>query len=273
MSLPLTLYIAFMEQSTDRTSSVNFRTYLQEELVKRCRANPRYSLRAFAKSLGIAHATLSALLSGKRPFTKNTILRISQSLNLSPKESQYFVQQALLDIFQEQVNEKIYLEFTMDNFLATSEWYYDAILELTKTKKFKSNVKWISQALNLTQAEVKLAVERLQRLGLLSIDDSGRWTDLVPNASTIINNDFTNSALRKYQKQILELSAKSIDEVDIDLRDHTSMTLAIRVEDLPFVKEKIKKFRRQITACLEKTEKTPDQVYQIAISFFPLSRA
>lgn len=41
-----------------------FRALLRQELVRRSAKNPSYSLRSFAKSLGVNHATLSSILAG-----------------------------------------------------------------------------------------------------------------------------------------------------------------------------------------------------------------
>ena len=49
----------------------NFQTCLRNELERRCKANPAYSLRAFAKFLGVDPSFLSKVLSGKREVTRN----------------------------------------------------------------------------------------------------------------------------------------------------------------------------------------------------------
>ena len=58
------------------TAQDSFRERLQAELAARCERNPGYSLRAFANSLGIDHATLSQLMRGKRSMTEATVRRL-----------------------------------------------------------------------------------------------------------------------------------------------------------------------------------------------------
>src|SRR5947209_9956192 len=60
----------------------SFRALLRVELARRCAKNPRYSLRAFARSLEIDHATLSQLLRGRRQVTRAAILRLGRRLGL-----------------------------------------------------------------------------------------------------------------------------------------------------------------------------------------------
>jgi hypothetical protein len=53
-----------------------FAAVLRAELTRRCARNSSYSLRAFARSLDVDHATLSQLLRGRRGLTRDTILRL-----------------------------------------------------------------------------------------------------------------------------------------------------------------------------------------------------
>ncbi len=46
---------------------------MADEFARRRKVNPRYSLRAFALSLGIEHATLSQLIRGTRPISWKSI--------------------------------------------------------------------------------------------------------------------------------------------------------------------------------------------------------
>jgi len=66
--LPFLLVIA--HRLRDRPSAgERLRAILANEFSRRRGANPRYSLRAFARSIGIEHSTLSQLLRSKRAIT------------------------------------------------------------------------------------------------------------------------------------------------------------------------------------------------------------
>jgi transcriptional regulator with XRE-family HTH domain len=65
----------------DRSSAaLRLHAILEAEWARRRRLNPRYSLRAFARSVRIEHSTLSQLLRGKRPTTWKCIQKISGNL-------------------------------------------------------------------------------------------------------------------------------------------------------------------------------------------------
>ena len=242
------------------------RLILQQELMRRISSNSRYSLRAFAKSLGIQAPTLSHILKGNRKLPKNEINRIISALNLGPETF------SNISITPKQNDSSLteYRQFTVDIFNVIAEWYHFTILELVRLPTFKPDPKWIARTLDISINEVNAAIERLVRVEMLEIDKKGMWTVLAPN-NTTTTNPFTNAALKKVQKQFLQKAQTALDETAIDLREQSGMTVALNLKDIPVVKERIKKFRRDLTKFIEANNK-PDEVYQISFSFFPLTK-
>ncbi len=272
------LYVAGMQSFGSKqlddgipSSSADFRSYLQIEFVGRCRKNPKYSIRAFARSLGVHSGTLSAILSGKRKLSESMVQLLGKKLGLSPSE----IDQFRLAIRHTDENHQIQITFhqlSQDSFVSISEWYHDAILELTRLPGFLPESKWIAGRLSISVVEANAALERLKRLGLLKIQDIGTWTASYENDTNILDPDFSSVAMRKYQKQVLELSTIALEEVPKTLRDHTSTTLAIRKADIHEIKQKIKKFRYELASYCQRPDVDPDEVYQLSVSFFPLTR-
>jgi hypothetical protein len=62
------------------SAAVRLRTILNNELLRRRTNNPRYSLRAFARSVKLEHSTLSQLLRGRRAMTWKSIQAIVASM-------------------------------------------------------------------------------------------------------------------------------------------------------------------------------------------------
>ena len=201
--------------------------------------------------------TLSHLLRGSRPFTRNTILSVSKRLGLGP------------EIFSESAKEPQLKQLTLDSFAVISDWYHFAILELVNLKHFKPEAKWIAKVLGITPSEVNIAVERLVRLELLKTEKK-RWCATSSGNSTI-GTELTTIALRKVQKQFLEKALTALESVEPELRDQTGVTFPIAVRDLPQMKEEIKKFRRQLIKQFEKPE-GGDEVYQLSCSLYPLTK-
>ncbi len=255
--------------------AASFRLFLQNELIRRCEKNPAYSLRGFARTLGCDVATLSKMLKGKRGIGRITILNLGTRLGLSPQEIEEFINKRQKG--KRAINKRHdaslidYQQLTLDSFKVISDWYHYGILELMRVDHFKPDPKWIARTLGLTVSEVNIAVERLVRVDLLEITPEGKWKDLTGGTSTTTGNPFTAAAFKKLQRQVLEKAITAIDEVPMEERDQSSVTMAIDSSLLPEAKERIKLFRRDLGKFLSKGEKR-DSVYQLGISLYPLTK-
>lgn len=246
-------------------SHSDFKIYMQSELVRRCKKNPRYSIRAFAKALGMDASTLAKHLNGKRPFGKQTIEKLGKKLGLSPSELAPFLNP---ESFGESCEDS-YEQMNLDLFNIISDWYHFAILELMTIESFSANNKWIAKTLGITLSEATDAVDRLVRCGLLEIQKD-QWLDRSSGRTTNIAPDLTTVAMRHLQKQFLQKAMTALDEVSISQRDNTSISMAIDIDKLPGAKEKIKNFRRSLAKFLSRSGKRND-VYNLTISLYPLT--
>lgn len=250
--------------------SKNFRLFLQEEFTNRCKKNPNYSLRAFAKNLSISHATLSHILRGTRVITPELKLKLGKALGLDPLSINRFSEGKKQVLFTQKATPD-FQQLTLDSFRLISNWEHDAILELTRVQGFKSDIKWIAKQLKISVGEANAAVERLQRMEMLEITSDGLWIDLAGDNTNILGDDFTDVASKRFQKEVLNKALHAIDNVDTSVRNNTSVMLAIDSNDIPEIKKRIKNFRRELTQYLQRKNAKPDQVYQIGIALYPLT--
>jgi uncharacterized protein (TIGR02147 family) len=251
-----------------------YKQIMHQELARRSERNPHYSLRAFSRSMSVDVGVLSRVLANKRTLSFPVADRIVKALSLSPEERGYF----LNSVADEQKNRKLstpiqkteaqFVEVESDYFHIIGDWYHYAILELTDTLGFKNDPKWIAKQFGLNVLEVKLALEKLKKVGLLK-EESGK---LKRNSTQITtkNKELTNSALKKHQKQMLQRACDSMDEFPITERDMTGMTMAIDPAKLPMAKGMIQDFSKELAAFLESGKKK--QVYQLQLSLFPLQK-
>jgi hypothetical protein len=61
-------------------AALRMRSILRGEFDRRRQANPRYSLRAFARSIGLDHSTVSQLIRAKRPISRKAVGSIGRAL-------------------------------------------------------------------------------------------------------------------------------------------------------------------------------------------------
>jgi len=225
--------------------------------------NPSYSLRAMARSFKTSPAHLSQVLSGKRPMTDKFALKVSNKLDLSPLE----MKMALAELSS---SDETSLPFDLiedEKFKLVSDWHHFAILSLSQVPDSKANVRWISQRLGIDYHVAKAAFERLRKLGMIKVENGSYHQ--VPKALHT-TNDVPSSAIRKYHKQNLELAAGKLDEVDVNLREFSAITVATSLKKLPLAKKLIRKFKADIYELLNVGKK--EEVYTLSIQLFPVSK-
>lgn len=250
--------------------SADFRSYLRSELVRRTKQNPKYSLRAFARSLQVQSGFLSKILLGQRRVTEATIQKFGAKLGLSPKEIEAFLQNSDSATVSATAENQDFKQIAYDHFQIISDWYHFAILELAAVQNFEPTAKWISKVLGISLVEAQDAIDRLIRLDYIRVKPKGSW-ELREGFSTTLGTELSASALRKMQKQILEMAILALDNVPVEKRDQTAMTMAIDTSLIPQAKEKITKFRRELCSFLESGKKK-DGVYQLSVSLYPVTQ-
>ena len=246
------------------STNTNFNIFLKEELNRRKRNNPGYSLRAFSKQLGLSSSFVSKVMSGQKNISEETLLKISSRLNLASTELGIFIDQT-----EENSTETPYKTLAVDQFQFISDWYHFAILEAATLKTFKATPDWISAHLNIPLDVAGTALKRLQRLELIKIGKNLKLESDIKN-NTTVSQAAPNSAHTEHERQLLHKAIEALDLYSTEVRSQSSMTLAIPSSRLDEAKDKIKNFRREMTALLQRKGER-DSVYQLSVSFFPLT--
>lgn len=250
-------------------------TLLQTRFAEAQRTNPRYSLRGFAKKVGVHFAALSAILNGKRNVSRKLAARIAERLYLDPQE-----RAELLVLFPEtkasarrgiakgEVIEPTYLELNAQQFRIAAEWEHFAVLSLLQCAEFRSESPWIAARLNITEARAAQVVARLLELGLVALDGGGKLARSERNFRT--PDDVADLSLKKSHEQTLSLARESLYRDSVEHRDFTAVTVAVAPKNLRAAKEMIRKFQDDLCDRLEDGERT--EVYRLSVQLFPLSK-
>lgn len=239
------------------------RQILQSELGRRQNTNPRYSLRAYARDLGVGVSCLSEVLSGKRNLSPKNIIKVLNLLKLSKEQKDQIVAQVL----QNSRLEESYLNLYEDEFYLVSDWYYLAILNLARLKSNQADTDWIAKRLNLSREMAEEALQRLIRMGFLKIENS-RMVRLARPVSTTC--DIPSVAIRNYHKQILDLAAHSLDHVPLEMREVSAITIPTSGKNLAKVKSLLLRTRKKVATMME--DPNGSEVYTLAIQLFPLTK-
>lgn len=243
-----------METTETQTAELRFRHLLQKNLEERVEKNPRYSIRSFARLLQINDSSLSQILRGKRQLSSEQMQK--KLARLGYEDTEITNNKALPNLPR--------ASFDIDT------WVDDALLELMRLPNFTANNKWIASQLAITVAEVNGTLERLEKSGYIDRTQKG-WKCLLSSSSNIVESSFTNESLKRYQRLLLEKSMRSLLECPKEERDHTSIVVAMDANDLLEAKTRIKAFRRELMAFLERPEAKPSRVVALQTSFIPLT--
>ncbi len=231
--------------------------------------NSQYSMRSYAKYLNLNAPVLSEILKGNRAIPKSKLEAISTKLNLSPKEIALFTQsnKNWKTVFNEDIHS---LDFTLNeevHFNIMAEWEHYAILSLTETKGFKSDIPWIAKKLSISEYRTKVCIDNLLHANLLELKNN-IYTCTTSGVKT--TTDISSEALKKGRKQDLIIAEKAIDEIDVSLRDMSTIVFTLNKKLIPEIKDDIKKFRRKLA---KKSESIPgEEVYKLSVQLFPLTK-
>ncbi len=260
-----------------------YRTFLEKEFEIRKTRNPSYSLRAYARSLGIAAPKLSQILRGLCGLSKESAKKISERIGLEGNEQELFVTlvesehsrskfgksyaKAKLDSLKFESYDLIALE----KFQIISDWWHFAILELTNLKSFKSDPAWIAKRLNISKEQASKAIELLLDHGLLKYDSSKKNLKQTHANLATPTTGIPSQHIRSHHTQILSKAITSLETVGVAERDFSSNTLSIDATQIEEARKALREFRRKFCKKIQ-INKPQNRIYCLSMQFFPLDQ-
>lgn len=220
--------------------------------------NPQYSLRSFAKKLGVSSGTVSDILNGKRSVTKKMLSKLQQKLELAPTE---------IEKLYHPVEKPVHFEeLSIEKFNLLSDGIHFSILSLINTEDFHYDLDWMARRLKTSKRELRAAIDRLIKLEMIIIEnDTLKTTDVSFHSP----DELSSVAIRKNHRQSLHEAEEALEQIDLELRDFTSLTLCADRDSIKEYKDLIRNFREDLIRLNE--TKTHNEVYKLAIQFFPIS--
>jgi uncharacterized protein (TIGR02147 family) len=241
-------------------------TALDAIFQRKKQAKKAYSLRAFARDLGIDVSTVSRGLSGKSEISKSTVEKALGLNGLEDSESDA-LKNLLKEFSQRDQLTFVQKPMTTEEYERVAGWKYHAVINLTACTEFRSDVAWIAQRLNLPTDEVEVIINALLEQGLVEAVDGElrRVSD-----KTHLQFNYTTAKIRQGYRELVEKGLDSMDRYGLDVRDHTATMVAINPEMVPMIREEVKKFRRSLDAKFERRD-DKKEVYCFAVQVFPVT--
>lgn len=260
---------------------LNLKKYLRTTFEARCQRNARYSLRSFARDLGVSASNISRVMNGKRGFSNKTLEKISNRLALNESESELML---LLSKKQFGKSKKskdeaslklkkalIYqVKMTDDKFAVIADWYHLALLALMDRPDYQSNIKWMAQQLSLHDKIVEQALERLIDAGAVKKSKEG-WTS---TGNLFIDpKNIPSSAAKTFHQQVLKKADEALYNQGLEDRDFASIIMCFDKAKMKLAKQKIKKFREDFEAEFGPSENVQQpEVYAFGMQLFQLTK-
>lgn len=242
------------------------RNLLESEFKKRKERNANFSLRSFARWLGVSPAQLSQMMSGKRPVTLKTMKKISDRLGLSPMQSKKLMIALMKSEEPKEIMKEIKkTQLKEDQFRLIADWYHLAILSLSHLNEVQADSRWVARRLGISFEEANQALLRLERMGLLEIKPKFKQ---ISEPFEVVS-DLPSEAIRKYHKQNLSLAIEKVDTVENPLREFQSLSIPVHLCQLNSFRTLINDFMDQ---ALELSQgEVGNEVYHLNVQFFPVT--
>lgn len=263
---------------------LDYRAFLRDYYLEQKARGRGFSYRAFSRRADLRSPNyLKLVVDGDRNLTPPIAARFAAACRLDEEESEFFVDLVHFaqaknateraKRYRKVTGSRRYrqtheLELGQANY--HSKWFLPAIRELAAREDFSEDPTWIAQRLRptITSSEARRAIALLLKLGLLARDEEGRVRQSEPLVST--GAEARGVHVVAYHRAMITRASASIDEFSAAERDISSLTLCLGQDGLTRLKERIRRFRRELLE-LSALETDPEQVVQVNFQLFPLS--
>lgn len=244
--------------------------------------NPRYSLRAWCKQLGLTEAaSLSLVLNRKRPMSKKLASSLKSALCNTVDEGHYFDIIAAAANAEDEQTELFYARIAADfrgakqpalarleQFEVLKEWYHFVIMEMTRLEQFSEDIDWLYEGFagQVSKHDLRSAMVRLVQLGYLRRQPGGKLERSDPYLES--TTDVPNVALRNLHKEFIRQAVAAIDAQEQTRRDISGFHTTTSYKKIAEAKRKIASFRLELMAFLD--EPGGETVYQVNVQMFDL---
>ncbi len=264
-----------------------YRETLKSKFSERIAANSRYSLRAFARDLGLSPSYLSQVLSGSRGLTIKSAATLFQKLNISLSDQNIFILEIKKEharspktklLVQKQIEtalqDKLAHQLTPEMFASMANWFSLVVFQLFYLKDAPTHSR--PQFIRYCEGQLGLPVEVIEHtlsvlLDLELVKPVGKG--LTPHHSTVwTTNDIPSAGIRQFHRQMIGRALDAIETQTLEERTLHSHQMPILKSDVPSLNRDMLKFGNLMLRKYGKTETCEGEVvYGLNLQLFKLS--
>ncbi len=264
-------------------SFIDYRAFLQSYQEARKADKDWYSVRYMAGKIEMDPGQFVKVLQGKLHMPLARLPAVSKLCRFDSREEAYFETLVRLGRaktrgeIQELTERLVTLRGVEVKGLEADQadyfhnWHHAVVRSLAGIVPFRGGFDQVGEMISprVSAERIKESVELLARLGLLREDEKGFWRLAEPHVHP--GQKMPAEVVRRFQGQMMRLAERALEEVPVDERDISSLTVTLRWEDLPKVRERVSEMRRQIQNIAQECPE-PDGVFQLNIQLFPVAR-
>ncbi len=257
---------------------LDFRVWFRDFLVN-------YSYSQFIEILGLkSKGHITQILHGQKNVTTPIAVKIADEAKFQGRKREFFF--ALIEYTQAVDHEK--KKIGLDRMLALQKeegvslqplhydlckkWYYPVIRELVRIVPVVDQYDELARLVvpPITERAAHEAIQDLERIGLLVRNTKKRY---IQTASMIsFQEEWKSVVVREFQQQALDLQKKALDIYSAEEREISTATLCVSSTRAELIKRKMQEFRKEIMHLVKTDPSESEQVFQMNLGFFPLSK-
>lgn len=268
------------------TSFLSYREYLLKiyELLKA--ETPSYSYGQLGEDLGFSHSNvLWLVISGRRRLSPKAGERIIVALGLVGVDRRYFEtlraynnarrtdqREDLFQILMELKTKALPNDASQKVLEYFSEWYHPVVREMVALPEFSADPQWINERLvaTLMPMQILKSLDLLTKLGLIAYDaKKGRYVQT--GGQIFPDRDVERMASVRFHQKMCDLAREAVTRVSAARREMNTLTVRISEDMAMRATAILFKACEQIMK-LEAESKTGDQIYQVNLHLFPLTK-
>lgn len=235
----------------------SIRESLLQELALRQAANPSFSVRAFARYLGIPNSTLKYLMDGSRQPSSSTLNHIAGRLKWPPEKVA-----KLRSSFRPKKIFRMNAAHHKNDVALVKDTATLAIYALTKIPEGDSDIGSMAKKLGISRKRAETAIDTLAAAGVLARE--GKTWRPGENLPVVVG---TSGEIRKYRETVYRHALKQLDVAKETQGGNLMFHLPLKEDEVPRVLKRINAFRRRLL--LEFPAKPGSEVFYGVFSIFP----
>jgi uncharacterized protein (TIGR02147 family) len=265
---------------------LNYRDYLRALLAAEKAKNRHFSHRYFARVAGFSSPSyLKMVMDGKRNLTPSSIHQFSKAFKMGHREAGYFEALVLFNQAKSEKEQELYFErltalrpttalkgLEKDQYEYYTLKHFVIIREMVALSHFQEDPNWIAKHLStpIKPRDVRHALEVLLRLKLLARNAQGALEQCDESVAT--PPDVVSMEVVQFHRTMLDDAKESLFKVAPKRRDISSLTVPIPIGSIKAIKERIQNFRQELLDLINSGSQDFDEVYQLNIQLFPLTK-